>query len=191
MDELMGEFRPSITGFFGKLPARGDFVRASLPEDFVAPLDNWCRATLSASRQALGEGWEQAWMNAPVWRFLLPPGACGPSACCGAWLPSVDKVGRQYPFILCALAPSVSDLETGGDWCDAAEDAGLAGVVDDLPLEAITEMLKRTVQAGAPQPIGWWTMGSPFVKPRRFDISALLPEDFAGAMLRDQEPVES
>jgi type VI secretion system protein ImpM len=185
----MGAFRPTTTGFFGKLPARGDFVRANLPEDFIAPLDGWCRECLAASRQALGDGWEEAWMSAPIWRFLLPPGACGPYAVFGTWLPSADKVGRHYPFILCALASSTVDLEQGNHWADAAEAAGLAGVVEDLPHPEIAARLQRPAPDSPPQSLGWWTEGSPFVNPRRFDIPELLPENFASAMLRDTAQV--
>ena len=186
----MGTFRPASTGFFGKLPAKGDFVRANLPEDFIAPLDAWCRACLAASRQALGETWETAWMTAPIWRFLLPPGACGPQAVLGVWLPSVDKVGRHYPFILCALAPSTAALQTGGLWADAAEAAGLSGIVEDTPHDTIARILQMPVADSLPSPPGWWTEGSPLVKPRRFEISSLLPPGQSGAMLHDPEPAE-
>jgi type VI secretion system protein ImpM len=186
----MGEFRPATIGFFGKLPARGDFVRANLPEDFVAPLDGWCRESLAASRQTLGDGWEEAWMSAPIWRFLLPQGVCGPYAVFGVWLPSVDKVGRHYPFMLCALAGSVVDLELGNSWADTAEAAGLAGVVEDLAHADIAAWLQRPVEMAPAQHWGWWTAGSPFVKPRRFDISSLLPANLAAAMLRDPEVAE-
>ncbi len=187
----MGEFHPAMLGFFGKLPARGDFVRVGLPEDFVAPLDSWCRDCLAASRRALGEGWEEAWMSAPIWRFRLPPGACGAQAVLGVWLPSMDRVGRHYPFILCALAATLAGLEQGGPWADAAEAAGLAGVVEDLPHETIAARLQQPAPTGPSPPVGWSTMGSPFVQPRRFDISSLLPVECAGAMLRDPETVAS
>lgn len=183
-------FRPTTAGFFGKLPARGDFLRAGLPEDFIAPLDAWCRNCLEASRAALGDGWDEAWMNAPVWRFLLPPGACGALAALGVWLPSMDKVGRHFPFLLCALGDSMADLERGGAWADAAEAAGLTGVVEDAPHEFIAETLRMPVAESALQGPGWWTEGSPFVKPRRFEISGLLPAHYAGAMLRDSQMVE-
>ncbi len=187
----MGNFRPTSAGFFGKLPAKGDFVRANLPEDFIAPLDTWCRACISASRLALGEPWETAWMTAPIWRFLLPPGACGPQAVLGIWLPSIDKAGRHYPFILCALAPAIVDLASGGIWADTAEAAGLSGIVEDTPHEAIARILQIPV-ADSPLPApGWWTEGSPLVKPRRLEISGLLPPELAGAMLRDPELAES
>jgi type VI secretion system protein ImpM len=183
-------FRPRTVGYFGKLPAKGDFLRASLPEDFIAPLDAWCRDCLASSRAALGERWDEAWMSAPVWRFLLPAGACGAQAVLGVWLPSMDRVGRHFPFMLCALADSVVDLEQGGAWAEAAEAAGLDGVVEDLPQDSIAAALRLPVADSALHGPGWWTEGSPFVKPRRFEISGLLPAQYAGAMLRDPEVAE-
>jgi len=183
-------FSPAVTGFFGKLPARGDFVRAGLPEDFVAPWDGWSRAILAASRAALGEAWEPAWMNAPIWRFLLPAGACGPRAVLGVWLPSVDRVGRHFPLALCALAETVPDLAGGGAWLAAAEAAGLAGVVEDAKPAALAAALAVPVADAPGLATGWWTDGSPLVAARRLAADALIPLDFAARMLRDPAPAE-
>lgn len=186
----MGLFQPRQVGFFGKLPARGDFVRAGLPEDFVAPLDLWCRACLTASRAALGEGWEPAWMVAPIWQFRLPPGACGPHAVLGLWMPSIDRARRHYPFMLCALADSPHDLAQGAGWLAAAEQAGLACLVDDAPPAPLaTQLAAPVAEAPAPAP-GWWTDGGTHVRAQRYDISGLIPPHEAGAMLRDAAPAE-
>ncbi|HQT63793.1 MAG TPA: type VI secretion system-associated protein TagF [Acidocella sp.] len=187
----MGAFQPAAIGFFGKLPARGDFVRANVPEDFVAPWDEWCRRMLTASRTVLGEAWLEAWMEAPVWHFLLPPGACGPQAVLGVWLPSMDKVGRHFPFLACALAASVEDLLGGAGWLLAAEAAGLAGVVEDAEQGAIAAMLDAPTVCAALDGPGWWTDGSPQVKSFRIDTTQLLPVEYAGAMLRDMVKAES
>jgi type VI secretion system protein ImpM len=181
----MGFFRPSSFGYFGKLPARGDFVRGGLPEDFVTAWDIWCREMMSASRAALGDDWETAWMEGPIWRFLLPAGACGGQAVLGVWLPSIDKVGRHFPLTLCALADSSIDLENGGAWVDAAEAAGLAGVVEDAPHESLLPILQLPVADATLQAAGWWTEGSPLVEPKRFEIAGLLPLTLSGEMLRD------
>ena len=187
----MKRFRPALKGFFGKLPARGDFVRAGLPEEVVAPLDLWCRKCIIASRAALGADWEQAWMTAPIWRFLLPRGACGASALLGVWLPSMDKTGRHYPFVLCAVADDVSVLAAGGNWLALAEAEGLAGVVADKPHATIASALQAPV-APAPLPApGWWTQGNKLVQPQRLDIPALLPAaTHARVMLRDTQAAE-
>jgi type VI secretion system protein ImpM len=187
----MADFQPSAVGFFGKLPAKGDFLRAGLPEEFVAPLDLWSREVLNASRAALADDWEAAWMTAPVWRFLLPPGACGPYAVLGVWLPSIDRVGRHYPFVLAALAPSMLELETGLNWQDGAEAAGLGGVVEDWPPETIAEALRALPTDATPLTPGWWTEGSPLVAPQRQDVTTLLPAaSHAGLMLRDSATLE-
>jgi type VI secretion system protein ImpM len=181
----MTMFRPAATGFFGKLPARGDFVRAGLPEDFVAAWDAWSRSALTASRAALGDAWEPAWMEAPIWRFLLPAGACGAQAVLGVWLPSMDRVGRHFPFALCALAPSRIDLEDGGAWLDVAQSVGLAGVVDDVSHEGFKQQLDAPV-ADVNLPLaGWWTEGSARVKPCHWPIGGLPGPDLAAAMLSE------
>ena len=94
-------------GFFGKLPARGDFVRAGLPRSFIDPWDAWLQQVLPASRRILGEAWEPAWLEAPVWRFALPPNLCGPEPVVGLWLPSVDRAGRYFPLMLGCAGGSV------------------------------------------------------------------------------------
>jgi type VI secretion system protein ImpM len=87
-------------GVFGKLPARGDFVDRGLPKSFTDPWHAWLVDGLAAARAELGAGFEPAYMAAPVWRFLLPAGAAGPTAACGVLLPSVDSAGRLFPLSL-------------------------------------------------------------------------------------------
>ncbi len=92
-------------GFYGKLPARGDFVQAGLPRSFTDPWDRWLQRVLAASQAMLGDRWLPAWLEAPVWRFALMPGVCGPDPALGLWLPSVDRVGRHFPLTLAAVMP--------------------------------------------------------------------------------------
>lgn len=178
-------FSPAATGYFGKLPARGDFVSAGLPESFIAPWDAWCRDWLTSSRAQLGDDWIEAWMEGPIWHFLMPPGACGPQAVRGVLLPSADKVGRQFPFMLAALAADVAVLAAGDDWAADAEEAGLNCVVADYPHESLPGLLAASAPPAAAQQPGWWTQGSPRVQPARLGIAGLPGSDVAGAMLRD------
>src|SRR5260370_2664306 len=91
-------------GFCGKLPARGDFVTAGLPRRFAEAWHDWLQPVLAASRRALGEDWLAAWLEAPIWRFALSPGTCGPDSVLGLWMPSVDRVGRHFPLTFAAVA---------------------------------------------------------------------------------------
>lgn len=125
-------------GFFGKLPSEGDFVRRRIAGDVLAPFEAWLEAGLRASRAALGEAWLDAFLTAPVWRFVLSGGVCGPSPAAGLLMPSVDRIGRHYPLALVAPLPpgaaAAAALHLG--WWEAAESALLAGLDPALGLDA-------------------------------------------------------
>jgi len=124
----------SIFGFCGKLPARGDFVSAGLPRGFVDPWHDWMQRMLAGSREILGEAWDEAWLVAPVWRFQLAPGLCGPDAVMGLWMPSVDRVGRYFPLTFAMLAPALDavDIQRGSAFLASAEAAGRDALEFDL-----------------------------------------------------------
>ncbi|HEX7389987.1 MAG TPA: type VI secretion system-associated protein TagF [Acidiphilium sp.] len=175
---------PGFAGFYGKLPARGDFVRAGLPGDTVDALDAWARATLAASRIALGEAWTACWMEAPVWRFALAPGIAGASGLGGVWLPSMDRVGRCFPLIVAAEAASA-----GTAWLDAAEDLGFQAVTADLTPETLAARLAAIPSAPIRPALGemprsggvWWTSGAPRRRATRIETASLPdPAGFAG-----------
>lgn len=183
--------RPAMLGFLGKLPARGDFVARGLPRSFREPWDAWAAAMMPASRALLGEDWLPAWLEAPVWRFALPPGLCGPAAATGVWLPSVDRAGRHWPLTLAAVLPGVAGAPAAaGPWLDALEEVGIAAVMEDAGPEALEARL-APLAAGAPGLCldgaggAWWTAGAPRVAPRRFAAAALPEAAGFAAMLSD------
>lgn len=92
-------------GFFGKLPAHGDFIRRGLPQGFVDPWDRWMQERMLAARSAAGETWDGLYLHAPIWRFTLSAGVCGAAPALGVLMASVDRVGRQFPLTLAAQAP--------------------------------------------------------------------------------------
>ena len=102
---MPGPVEPEILrGFTGKIPVRGDFVHAGLPRDFADRWHDWqSRAVIAGSRTLMGDAWLDAFLEAPVWRFVLPPGICGARAAVGLIMPSVDKVGRYFPLTFVAL----------------------------------------------------------------------------------------
>lgn len=119
-------------GFFGKMPGRGDFVRRDLPNAFVDTWDEWLTECIARSRAALGHGWTDAWLCAPVWRFGLGGGLCGPTAWAGVMMPSVDSAGRYFPLTLVASVAGVeipTSLLIGG-WIDALETAAISALDD-------------------------------------------------------------
>ena len=153
-------------GLFGKLPARGDFVRLGLPDSFVAPWDAWCQRVLAGSRERLGAAWLKTWLGAPVWRFALPAGQCGPNAALGLILPSVDRVGRYFPLTLAMVAEATTAanlLAAADHFLAAAEKAGLAALERDLPPDAVraglASVAAEVAEAHAPsadEQARWW-----------------------------------
>ena len=177
-----------VTGFFGKLPARGDFVRGGLPSSFVEVWDGWLSHVLTESRTVLGDRWQPAWMEAPVWRFHLPAGQTGPAAMLGLWMPSVDAAGRCFPLTLAAVSAARSD-----PWLDGAEACGRAALEADMAPAALSACLDGLADDLVPQEqalteASWWTEGAPLVPAAAFGLAALPDAAMFAAMLAGPEP---
>ena len=132
---------PVAVGFYGKLPARGDFVRAGLPRDFTDRWDEWLQSVLAGSRALMGEAWLPAFLEAPVWRFALPAGMCGERAVLGLMLPSVDRAGRYFPLTFAALHGGLAETAEGDAWLDRCEAVGRDALEQDTPPQEISDML--------------------------------------------------
>ncbi len=138
-------------GLFGKLPARGDFVRENLPRDFTDGWDAWWQRGLADLQEKWREEWRDAWLEAPVWRFMLPPGLCGRSGMLGLWLPSVDKVGRYSPLTIAAAAPCDWLPYVGGmtSFLAAAEEAARDALEHDIAPIELLQRIQATFVAPA------------------------------------------
>ena len=128
-------------GLYGKLHTHGDFVSRRLPQEFVSPWDEWLQGGIAECKVVLGSAWESIYRDAPVWRFLLAPGACGDSAWAGIVQPSVDRVGRYFPLTIAAALPPDTDalctLFAAASWYSEVErEAAVTfegiGSLDDL-----------------------------------------------------------
>ncbi len=113
---------------FGKLPGAGDFVSRRMPYALQQFWDHWLAGGMQALR--LGNpasGWE-FWRNAPSWAFMVPAQPGVPWAQFGVMAPSCDRVGRNFPFLVCtplllgkieSAVPRVAGLALA--WCEAIE----------------------------------------------------------------------
>ena len=127
-------------GFYGKLPSQGDFVSRRLPWEFTSGWDDWLQQGLLASRTSLGERWLGLYLSAPVWRFQLAAGVCGPQGWRGFFFASVDRVGRYFPLTV-AVADAAGDVPTLATltddderWLDC-EDQALAALDPKLAID--------------------------------------------------------
>ncbi len=88
---------PKCAGFYGKLPAHGDFVSRQLDKPMIDCWDHWLQSGMASSRVQLGSQWLECYLSAPIWRFGLATGLCGPARL-GVMMPSIDRVGRYFPL---------------------------------------------------------------------------------------------
>lgn len=132
-------------GLFGKLPDKRDFIAVNAPSAFLKAYEPWLQGGLSASRLELGAGWQDAFLNAPIWRFWLGSAYCG-STVAGAFMPSVDGVGRYFPLTVFALAETggaipAPELDPQDAWYAQAEDFLLQALEPDATYAAVTQRL--------------------------------------------------
>ena len=160
-------------GFFGKVPARGDFISRRLPPAFRQSWETWLASLVVAARGALGEAWPEAWLTAPLWHFSLGATLAPPSGAVGVLVASIDRVGRCFPFSIIAAARPGGDgaggFGAGGfgdaltlDWSRAAEALILSALDENADPEALDAAL---VELGAPflapgplHPPGQWPL---------------------------------
>jgi type VI secretion system protein ImpM len=138
-------------GFFGKLPARGDFVTRRLPAEFVAPWDAWLQEAIAESAARMGDAWLDAFLTAPLGRFLIGREVCGPNAAAGVLMPSVDGVGRYFPLTFAVPLPSplrpASAALKESAWFADVEEVALLALHHDASLE---ELDRRAATMGPP-----------------------------------------
>lgn len=99
------------TLYFGKLPCRGDFVRAATHPALIQSLDRW----LSSGVELMAEDahWKQIYDQADSAHFaMLSPHRN--TAVAGHIVPSVDTSGRRFPFLTACTIESENGAELMG-----------------------------------------------------------------------------
>ncbi len=134
-------------GLFGKLPAKRDFIAISASAGFLRIWEPWIQAGISGSRLRLGDGWQEFFLRAPIWRFWLGRDAAG-AAVLGALMPSVDGVGRYFPLTVFAedgdrgsIPPP--EIDPHEAWFAAAEELLLSTLRQDVGFESTLAALQQ------------------------------------------------
>ena len=184
-------------GWYGKIPALGDFASRRLPAQFVTLWDAWLQHSIAASRARLAEQWLDLYLTSPIWRFALAPGVCGDTLWAGVLMPSVDSVGRHFPLTLVlSVAPpcSLATVLAAQRWYAAVEAVALSalrldGSLDDLERAIAQLPVALHGQVDLPQDgaIGalaeWWQ--SCMAEPLALQLDGALPmEQVADTAMR-------
>lgn len=132
-------------GLFGKIPAKGDFVRHNVSGPTGRAFEQWVQESNDALRGAGGELPEHT-----VRVVFTPPGS--ETTVIGVLVPSEDKVGRKYPLAVFVEAPVAETREAlsalpvaWSAFLDAAAALGARG--RELDLDQL-----RAALPGLPQP---------------------------------------
>jgi type VI secretion system protein ImpM len=130
---------------YGKVAAKRDFIAISAPREFLNAWEPWLQGAISASRTTLGDKWQPAFLTAPIWRFWLGADICGTSVV-GAFMSSLDGVGRYFPLTLFACADDDAaipppEFTSQDDWFEAAEAFLMSTLNHDANFEAMTAAL--------------------------------------------------
>ncbi len=133
----------TFSGFFGKIPSHGDFIKYNLPRGFIDPWDDWVQTSMSRMQQNLGNDWLDLYLTSPIYRFALTPGICGEESRIGLIIPSVDRVGRYYPLTLSApigenTNPFCNFTEQEA-WFQFAEELALSTLEDGISFSELAE----------------------------------------------------
>ena len=132
-DGRTGGLPAFASGWYGKVPAAGDFVARRVPGAFCDAWGRWLQGALEGARARLGSGWSEDFLSMPVWRFVLGPGLVTPNAWAGVMAPSVDKVGRYFPLALASALPpvpidAVATLFAARRWYDDMEQVAFSAI---------------------------------------------------------------
>ncbi|WP_308917897.1 type VI secretion system-associated protein TagF [Jannaschia sp. LMIT008] len=164
---------PDGAGWFGKLPARGDFVHSGLSDAVRDAVSAWLDGTLAEMRDRVGGDWAARFDAMPRLRFWLGSHVAAGGPWAGVVAPSRDRVGRRYPIV--AMAPGAAappTLDADRDRHDA-----LDALIDTLLMDGPAPMA-ASVRADPPAAAVWAARGDGASDRLLFDVAAA---DYAAA----------
>ena len=125
------------TGFYGKIPAAGDFVSRGLAADFVRAWDRF------AAQHLVPPILDGLWSEDVALRFAS--GGVGPTPMAGIVLPSRDRSGRRFPLALAAcVGQGPEALVTGAaGWFEELERHARAARLNGASADDLARVLAR------------------------------------------------
>lgn len=141
------------TGIFGKLPAHGDFIHRNLSTKVINVWDGWLQTFVGSTQERLADAWLDVYLTSPIWRFCLAEGVVDEHAWAGILLPSVDRVGRYFPFSVMrplAQGTSISAFISSQEaWFASLETAALRALDGQIQVERLMEELNAQAPAAS------------------------------------------
>lgn len=146
-----------VLGWFGKLPAVGDFAGRGLSVTLRESVGGWCEDGMKALVDRGGVDWREAYLVSPVWHFVMNAGIWHDGALTGCFAPSIDRIGRCSPLIvLRSFDPArIADvLPPASDWLYEVDRLIRRVVGDGLPVDAVLPALESATDADRQAGVG-------------------------------------
>jgi len=144
-------------GWYGKLPATGDFLRQRLSEQIVTPWSHWFQLGLLQWQQQ-PDATTPLFLRAPVWNFVLPLSPLRQQIQMGCLLPSCDRVGRCWPLLaLRSFHLSQwhrAQLAISGDWFQDLGAVMLHAVRGRVSPDQLEQQIQALSPLMVPEPRG-------------------------------------
>ncbi|MEJ8847799.1 type VI secretion system-associated protein TagF [Variovorax rhizosphaerae] len=155
---------PRRVCWYGKLPARGDFVGRGLPPRWRSDWDGWLQRGLAlAARTTDGETLRERLCSFAPWRYVALPAAG--ETWCGIVIASHDRVGRAFPLTLVERIDAPGSQDESWVRLSALLDAvaqgpeALEAVIAALPARAGLAVEFLHPLPPAPGSL-WWPLGA-------------------------------
>jgi type VI secretion system protein ImpM len=152
--------RPSerCAGWFGKVPALGDFVVRRLPNAFRERCDLWLSAGMVEGQRRFGPEWTERFLAFPIWRFAWLEEGSTQGCWAGLLAPGADRVGRLFPLVVAVPVDVTGERGMCLDALDALlsrlEDQVMTLLLDDDVDRFDLELQRATlpgISDGAPE----------------------------------------
>jgi len=135
------------SGYYGKIPSKGDFVSNELPRTFIETWDQWLQESIVSSREQLLDQWLDNYLTGPIWRFVLSKGVCDENAWAGIVMPSVDSVGRYFPLTIATPVPETCKLffivDNEQAWFSQLEQIALSALDQNNSLDSFSQDIEE------------------------------------------------
>jgi len=123
----------------------GDFIHRNLPVSFLTPWDEWLQLYIAGSREQIGDEWLNIYLTSPIWRFALSSGVIDQYNWGGIILPSVDQVGRYYPFSIATPLPTginpVEFISSNTAWFESIEELALQTLNEQHQIDELIDAI--------------------------------------------------
>ena len=110
-------------------------------------LPGWLQHFVAGAREKIGADWLDIYLTSPIWRFVFSQGVIDENHWAGILMPSVDQVGRYYPFSIAMRLPDyVNPLEfiaVQANWYAEIEDLALRALDGELLLDELVAELSE------------------------------------------------